>query len=336
MRLLITLMFAMILWSCKDHKKAPDVSAIKVDLETRRFEKELFSLDTNHLAPQLEQLIAKYPSFGENFITTILSTDPRWSTDSADAYIGGFISSYRSVYDTAEKVFSDISVYKNEIADGLRFVHYYFPQYKTPHNIITYIGPLNGFGDILSEDAFIIGLHCHLGKNYSGYHTSWVQDTYPEYMTTRFEPSYISVNCMKNIVTDIYPEKSEDKSLIVQMIEKGKRLYMLNKLLPVKEEYKLIGYTEKQLKDCYANEAGIWNMFVQNNFLQTVDNNVIKNYVNEGPKTQELGDDSPGNIGSFEGWQIVRKYVEKNPSISLPKLMETDAEIIFQEARYKP
>lgn len=336
MRLLLCFLITVAIISCNSKDKIPDVSNIKISLTTHRFEQGLFTLDTNNLAPQLDKLIAQYPSFGENFLSTILNTDPKWPADTTVNYVRSFISSYRPVYDTAEKVFSDFTPYEKEIKKGLQFLYYYFPKYKAPTKIITYIGPLDGYGDILDEDALIIGLHQHLGKNYSAYKTTWVQETYPDYISNRFEPDYIAINCMKNIVTDIYPEKLEDKTLVIQMVEKGKRLYMLSKLLPNTAENKLIGYTEKQLKECYGHEAAIWNLFVQNNFLQTVDFNVIKNYIGESPKTAELGEASPGNIGSFAGWQIVKKYVSKNPSISLKDLMETDAEKIFNEAKYKP
>jgi hypothetical protein len=336
MRLLISLLIVTAFISCKNNSNIPDVSDIKVNLTVHRFEQGLFSLDTNNLAPQLDQLIAKYPSFGENFLSTILNVDPKWTPDTTVNYVKSFISSYRPVYDSSQNVFKDFTPYENEIKKGLQFLHFYFPKYNAPHNIITYIGPLDGYGDILDEDAFIIGLHQHLGKNYSAYKTVWVQETYPEYMTNRFEPDYIAINCMKNIVTDIYPEKLEDKSLVIQMIEKGKRLYMLSKLMPYTSEYKLIGYTEKQLKDCYAHEAAIWNLFTQNNYLQTIDYNITKNYIGEGPKTQELGDASPGNIGSFAGWQIVKKYMSKHSKLTLQQLMETDAEKLFADAKYKP
>ena len=86
----------------------------------------------------------------------------------------------------------------------------------------------------------------------------------------------------------------------------------------------------------YAHEKAVWDLFVQNNFLQTIDNNIIKNYIGDGPKTQELGATSPGNIGSFAGWQIVKKYMSKNPKTSVKELMALDAESIFQGAKYKP
>ena len=94
--------------------------------------------------------------------------------------------------------------------------------------------------------------------------------------------------------------------------------------------------TKEQLKEAYTREKYIWDLFVQNSLLQSIDENLIKNYIGESPKTQELGDALPGNIGSFTGWQIVKKFMGKNPECSLQKLMEADAEQIFQQAKYKP
>ena len=337
MRLLFGLLItSSLIFSCNSSDKTPDVANIKLELTTQRFEQDLFALDTVNFQPHLEQLIAKYPSFGENFLSTILGTDPKWSADTVANYVNGFINAYRNVYDSSNFIFKNFSSYQNQIKKGLQFVKYYFPNYKLPQKLITYIGPIDGFGDIVSDDALIIGLQLHLGKNYSLYKSELVQQTYPDYLSRRFEPGYIAVNCLNNIVLDLYPEKLEDKTLVQQMVEKGKRLYVLSKVLPHEDEEKLIGYTITQLKDCYNHEKNIWDLFVQNNLLQTIDNNVIKNYIGESPKTQELGDASPGNIGAFAGWQIVKKYMKKNPATNLQKLMAMDADTIFQEAKYKP
>ena len=337
MRIVFVFLFASVVFlSCDNGDKIPDVSNIRIEIKTMRFEQGFFSLDTTNFTANLDKLLVTYPSFGENFLATVLNADPHWSADSVADYAQGFITAYKPVYDTAQIVFKDFDPYEKEIKQGLQFVKYYFPDYKIPGKIITYIGPLDGYGDILSDDAIIVGLHHHLGKKYSLYNSQIVQETYPEYISRRFEPDYIAVNCMKNFVLDIYPEKMDDKPLVQQMVEKGKRLFVLSKLLPHTEEYKLIGYTKEQLKAVYEHEAAVWDLFVQNNFLQTIDNNIIKNYIGEGPKTQELGEASPGNIGSFAGWQIVKKYMQKNEKLSLQELMLTDAEIIFQSAKYKP
>lgn len=327
---------ACLFFSCNNGDKAPDVSNIKVEVSTMRFEQALFTLDTAHFTANLDVLLSKYPSFGENFLATILNADPKWSGDSTAGYVHGFITAYKKVYDTAQIVFKDFTPYEKAIKQGLQYVKYYFPNYKDRKKIITYIGPIDGYGDILTDDAIIVGLQHHLGKNFSLYRSEFVQTTYPQYISNRFEPAYIDVNCMKNIINDLYPEKKEDDPLVQQMVEKGKRLFVLSKLLPKTEEFKLIGYTKEQLTGVYEHERAVWDLFVQNNFLQTIDNNIIKNYIGEGPKTQELGEASPGNIGSFAGWQIVKKFMAKNPKLSLPELMATSAETIFQQAKYKP
>jgi hypothetical protein len=323
------------LFSCSSNK-FPDVSNIQVNLTTQRFEKDIFDTTTSNLFTYLKQINTNSPSFVEDYLTKILTVDPTWPADTAAAYVNGFIRAYRPVYDSAEKIFNNFTPYEKEIKKGLQFVKYYFPEYNLPKKLITYIGPADGYGDILSENALIIGLQHHLGKNNELYKTTLVQETYPEYISRRFEPGYIAINCMKNIVNDLYPEKQDDKPLVNQMIEKGKRLYLLSRFLPETDEYKLVGYTKDQLKDSYDHEAVIWDLFIKNSLLQVTDKNTIKNYVDESPKTQELGEGAPGNIGSFAGWQIVKKYMHKKPATTLQELMNVDTEIIFQAAKYKP
>jgi hypothetical protein len=321
---------------CRNSDNTPDVEDVKIAMVTQRFEKDFFTLDTTQLLPNLDKLIARYPSFGENFLTTILNTDPKWPADTTASYIQSFMSAYRNVYDSSQKLFADFSPYEKQVKKSLQYLQYYFPKYPAPKKIITYIGPLDGYGDILDTDAFIVGLHHHLGSDFSMYKTEMVRTIYPDYISARFTPDYIAINCMKNVVQDMYPEKIEDKTLVIQMVEKGKRLYLLQKLVPFAKDHQLIGYTEKQWNESVQREAVIWDLFVQNNFLQSIDNNIIKNYIGESPKTTELGEASPGNIGSFCGWQVVKKYMNSFPETSLSGLMGTDPEIIFQKAKYKP
>jgi len=323
------------LLSCSNNK-SPDVSSIKINLTSERFEKDFFDTTTYSLLTYLKQLNTNTPSFVNNYLTQILNVDPTWPADTASAYVNSFINAYRPVYDSVEKIFNDFTPYEKEIKKGLQFVNHYFPQYKAPHKIITYIGPIDGYGDILDQDALVVGLQHHLGRNSQFYKSEMVQQTYPPYISQRFEPDYIPVNCLKNIVNDLYPEKQDDKPLVNQMIEKGKRLYLLSMFLPTTEEYKLIGYTQDQLKDSYAHEAVIWDLFIKSSLLQITDKNIIKNYIDESPKTQELGEGAPGNIGSFAGWQIIKKFMQKKPEVTLPELMNLDTDIIFQEAKYKP
>ena len=77
----------------------------------------------------------------------------------------------------------------------------------------------------------------------------------------------------------------------------------------------------------------IWDFFLNNDLLNNSEQNIIKNYIGESPKTQELGEDSPGNIGTFTGLQIVKKYMEKFPETTLTELMKTDAREIYKQVK---
>jgi uncharacterized protein YjaZ len=80
----------------------------------------------------------------------------------------------------------------------------------------------------------------------------------------------------------------------------------------------------------------IWNFFVKNDLLYSIDPTVNQQYIRDGPKTPELGEASPGYIGLFTGWRIVEAYMEKNDGLNMEKLMQTSANTILQGSGYKP
>lgn len=340
----LVLLLMVCLFACKD-KEGPDVSEIKVELTTERFERDFFAADTNNLSASLDRIYQKYPGFFIDFSQNILGLPPiKDSGTQVLTAIKQFLRDYRPIYDSVNKTFNDISDYEEEITDGLRHVKHYFPTYETPKKLITFIGPMDAFfqgslgdyGDAITSDGLAVGLQLHLGADFSIYTNEIGAALYPSYVSRKFTPEYIPVNCMKNIIDDIFPEQRTDGTLIEQMVEKGKRMYILDRLMPETADTLKTGYTDLQLKGCYTNEGLIWNYFVKNGLVYNNDPSLIKNYVGESPNTPEFGEDAPGNIGVFVGWQIVNKYMSENTSGSLTDLMQTDAKKIFENSRYRP
>jgi hypothetical protein len=90
------------------------------------------------------------------------------------------------------------------------------------------------------------------------------------------------------------------------------------------------------LKGCYDNEGKIWSFFLTNSMLMSNDPSLVKNYMGDAPNTQELGPVSPGYIGLFVGWQIVKKYMSQHKEMKLPELLNVPAMKLFEESKYKP
>ena len=332
-----------LLFSCTSHK-GPDVSGINVTLTTERFEKDFFALDTSNLSRSLDGLYRKYPGFFGDF-SHILGLPPeKDSSEKAMLLIKQFIHDYRPVYDSVMKTFPDLKDQEMEIINGLKHVKYYFPGYKLPSKLISFVGPMDAFfqastgsyGDAIVTGGLATGLQLHLGSEFSMYHSEMGVELYPTYLSRKFAPEYISVNAIKNIVDDIFPDKSGDKTLIEQMVEKGKRIYLTDRLLPETGDTLKIGYTAKQLKGCYDNEGLIWNYFARNSLVYDNDPSIIKNYIGDSPNTPEFGEGAPGYIGLFIGWQIVKKYMDKHNSVALTEMMNTEPKKIFEESGYRP
>ncbi|MFM6968919.1 MAG: hypothetical protein ACKOWZ_00840 [Sediminibacterium sp.] len=323
---------AVLLLGCQSFQKTPDVSAIDVPLTTIRFEQAFFAIDTLQLDPSLQKLAGQEHFFTQDFLYNILATTPQ----TAAKDVPQFMRAYQSMYKQVSTQFASLKTEEAAIKEGLQYVKYYFPDYKLPTKLITFIGPINSFGNIITIDALAVGLQMYLGKNDPIYLTEEGQNLYPVYVSRRFERAYMATNCMKNIIDDLYPLQDAGAPLCEQMVEAGKRLYFLKKVLPHEADSIVTGYTAAQLEGCYKSEKDIWSFFVQNNLLYEKDPSLIGDYMHDGPNTAVFGDSSPGFIGQFVGYRIVEAFLEKNKETSLDKLLKIPAKIIFEQAKYKP
>ncbi|MDR3716297.1 MAG: hypothetical protein P4L51_26125 [Puia sp.] len=325
------------LLGCGHSRNSPDVSGIPVEVHIERFDTAFFSLDSNQVLPGLIRLGNEYPWFINDFLANILGAGPLNDTNRAAPIVARqFLVSYLPVRDSIEEKYRRVDWLEKALKTGLQHVKYYFPDYALPKRFVTYIGPFDAPGVAITQGGLAIGLQLYAGQHLSFYNTQQGQDMYPLYISRRFEPAFINTTCMAAIAEDIYPDKSQGRPLIEQMIEKGKYWWLAGLLLPDAPDSLLTGFTQKQLDWCHANEGSIWSALLQNTDLFTVDPDLIKNYIGDAPNTQGMPDPSPGNIGQWVGWQIVKKYMAKNAGLTPVQLLSVPARKIFEEARYKP
>jgi len=332
-KLVVIILALAALCSCGNNN-APDVSGIKVDVAIARFDRDFFSADTSHIVQGLDAVQKKYPYFFADFIQNIVIAGTIDTLHTLPVLVNTYISHSRPLYDSVQKKFNRLDDIQNELEKAFRFVKYYYPAYKLPKPV-AYSGLIGDPSVALTKDAMAIGLQMYLGKNFSAYNTPEAIDKFPQYISRRFEPAYIPVNCIQNIALDIYPEKPQGQALIEQIIEKGKQWYMTDKFLPAAPDSLKTGFTQSQLNWCKNNEGLVWNYIIQNNDIYTTEPAIIQTFIGEAPKTDGMPDASPGNIGQWIGWQIVKKFADKT-GLGLPQIMQTEAKKIFEEAKYKP
>lgn len=329
--------------SCKDKKNSPDVSDIKVDLSVKRFDQDFFSIDTNNMEKGLATLQTKYPGFLPIFLNNITGVE---NIEGVKAYY----RLYKPIFDSSQKIYKNIEPIKEQVEKAFRYVKYYFPAYKTPSTLVPIIGPMNSRDDLarmasgeytpdfIGPDMLGISVQFYLGKNFSLYNDEYfVNNVAPLYRSRRFSKEYITADVMKLITDDIFPDNSSRMPLLEQMIEKGKQWWLLDKFLPGMPDSVKTGYTQQQLDWCRENEGFIWTTITKQENLESNDPGTIQTYIGEAPFTQGFSQEvSPGNIGPWFGWQILKKFEQANQSMKPEEIMKTPARKILEQAKYKP
>ncbi|MGL5111068.1 MAG: gliding motility lipoprotein GldB, partial [Flavobacterium sp.] len=128
------------------------------------------------------------------------------------------------------------------------------------------------------------------------------------------------------------------RDFLSQMIFAGKELYVKELLLPNYTDASRIGYTDEQDKWCTENEGYIWRYFIEKEMLYSVDSKLAPRFIQPAPFSKfylEIDNDSPGQVGAWIGWQIVRSYMKNNP-IPVTELLSKNAKEVFEKSKYKP
>jgi len=318
--------------SCYNNPLDIDVSAVELNLEVKSFEKDLFLKAGNLSNDEIEKLAINYQPFFDDFTNEIINI--------GDTRRGGFnflINAFRTdpeirdVYADVQKQFSDFSPYQKELTDAFKHYKHYFPKEEMP-TIITYISGFN-YAIATGKNYLGIGLDMFLGKDYKPY----IQLQLPEYKREIMTKDYLVSSVLLGWISTEYEMQETQPNLLSEMIHQGKIIYLLDALIPKEKASKKVSYTEEQYNWCKQNTKQIWFYLMDNKLLFTKETSQIIKFMGEAPFTQGFPEGSPGRIGHWMGWEIIKAYMETNPEVSLTQLMqETDAQLILNKSNYKP
>jgi hypothetical protein len=330
------ILMVLLLSGCGTKVKVPDVSHIPIHVTIERFDKQLFRIDTNNVPGGIKLLDSTYPDFMPVYIKEIMNFGPLADTNLLlEPQVRQFLTNkdFRGLQDSVEAHFADIKPLEKDLTQAFRLTKYYLPAFHAPR-VISFISAIGNYAAFTVDSILAIGLDMHMGADFPIYR---MLPDYPDYVIRKFTPENITTNAMKVLQQNYYPLRDENVKLIERFIDLGKQQYFLEKVLPEVPENIRLGYTKEQLKYCNENEQMIWQHFVQNKLLYSSDWQDVVRYTAEGPSTQGLPGEVPGQIGAFTGYRIVKKFMEKHPDVTLEKLLGTkDVMQIFNEAKYRP
>ncbi|MDG1476007.1 MAG: hypothetical protein P8Q14_02570 [Vicingaceae bacterium] len=332
LKTLITLVLITTILSCGNNPLDIDVSKVDVKLSVKRFDQDLFQYKNGITPENVGELNTKYGLFLQDFTQSVINIgsikhediNKRLNAFTNDTYINEVKTDVANVY-------TDFSVYENELNEAFKHYKHYFPKKNIPE-IITYV---SGFNYAITTDkAYLgIGLDMFLGSDYKAY----AQLGLPKYKTAFMSKKGLVAGALLGWVATEFELKEKNADLLTEIIHQGKTLYLMDALMPKAPNTIKINYNETQLNWCRANAEPVWFYFIDNKLLYTKDTKEIIKYMGEAPFIQGFPEGSPGRIGHWVGWQIVKAYMKKNPNITIEQLMNNNnAQEILNKSKYKP
>jgi gliding motility-associated lipoprotein GldB len=305
----------------------PDISEIDIDLEYITLEDEFLQIDS---LEELQAFLNKHPVIAEYFLKRNEFPDEA-------TFQQQLLSKIQNPHiDTlameVERVFGLGTDLQQEFEDAFRHLTYYYPDVKIPK--IKTIATGFDHDMYVSDSLVIVGLDYYLGEG-AKYRPLNVYD----YMLRRYNPEYVvpSVMLIYGISPRFNATDVSDKTMLADMISYGKAFYFAKHMMPCTPDSVMIWYTSEEIQGSEDHSDIIWAHFIENEILFESSHEMKRKYIEERPKTYELGNAAPGRIGTWLGWQIVRAYMDRYPEVSLQELMENpDAREIFKKSKYRP
>jgi len=329
---LITLVLLTTLLSCENNPLDIDVKDVKIDLELKRFDQDLFQYNKGISPENVTELSNKYGLFFQDFTESVINVgsiknptiNHRLNAFTTDTYIN-------EVKIDVANVYSDFSGFETALTEAFKHYKYYFPQKNIP-KVITYVSGFN-YAITTDKDYLGIGLDMFLGKDYKAY----TQLGLPKYKTAFMSKEGLVAGAMLGWVATEFELKEKNADLLTEMIHQGKTLYLMDALMPKASNTVKINYNKTQLEWCTTNVEPVWFYFIDNKLLYTKNTKEIIKYMGEAPFTQGFPEGSPGRVGHWIGWQIVKAYMKKNPTITIQQLMDNnDSQEILNKSKFKP
>lgn len=315
----VTFLFLIIIAivSCKkDNQLENEIANINTDINVERFDRYVADASKNDFS----KLKQAYP-----FMFSERDNDSTWIEIKNDTLQLQLLAE-------VNKVFGDFKETELEIESLFNHIKHYYPEFNPPRVITTtnYVRYRNR--TIITDTIAVFGLDSYLGSNHEFY------INIPKYITANLRKEQIVVD-----LADEYAKKyiyqKQNKTLLDEMVYFGKRLYFKDVIIPFKTEAERMGYTQEQLDWAIVNESLIWEYFVDRELLFSTDSKLPGRFINPAPFSkfylEDIDTDSPGRLGQYIGWQIVRAYMKQN-DVTLREMLITSTEDIFNNSKFKP
>lgn len=285
---------------------------------------ERFDRDVREMS--IERLSDKYGSFVELYAYGVLNMR---STAGIAVFLAD--SSVCRLYDDVESQYDDVSDIEKELSDAFSIYQYYFPDSIMPRIYMH----VSGFNQciVMTDSAVSFSADDYLGSDYP-----WYNGVMYNYELPLLVRGRVALDIVLGHLTATFPATDMvEQNLLDAMVEQGRLRYLLSVCFPDKSDADILGYTDEQFSWAKRYGGNVWTSLIENRSLFSSDWRLLTNYMQPAPFTTGLSADSPGQMGVYLGYNLVKAFAENNPSLSLSDIVyETSSQKILSMSGYNP
>ena len=293
-----------------------DISKIPLDIEFDRFDLKFSSVSKK----KFKNLKKKY-----NYLFPSQFSDSLWIKRKNDTI-------QIMLQSEVNKVFPDLSKLEKEVELIYKHIIYHFPKIKVP-KFLTLTNNVDYQNKIIFTDTLVlISLDTFLGSK------NKIYDGIPDFIRKDMDKSRVGSILVDKIAGSLI-KFPNTRFFLDRIIYKGKILLLKDFVVPFSSDEIKIGFSEEEIKWANQNEEYIWKYFIENELLYKTNDDLIDRFISPAPFSKfylEIDNESPGMIGQWIGWQILRSYRKKNPTVMISDILDLSSEELFKNANYKP
>ncbi len=218
-----------------------------------------------------------------------------------------FIGDIRSRFVQLDSVRGVLAKLENSLVNNL-------PDIDFP-GLYSVVSPFNQ-SVIIADSLMFVGLNHYLGQDYPGY------GYFEPYQRIVKTPRHLPYDIAEAVIANSMPyEPTADAAVLNRLLYEGALLYAVMAVVPDAELGEALGYSPLQLQWAEDNESAAWNALISQKMLYSTSPSDADRLVNPSPVTSILHHESPGRLGRYIGYQIVKSYADKHPDAALSDLL---------------
>ena len=302
---------------CSNSKKIdPEIEKIPLEIKFDRFDLKFASIEKK----EFQNFKKKY-----NYLFPSQFSDSVWLKRKNDTI-------QIMLQNEVNKIFPTLTNIEKEAENIFKHLVYNFPSIKVP-KFLTLINNVDYQNKVIFSDTIVlISLDTFLGSK------NTIYNGIPGYIKSDMDKNRFGSILVDKIASSIIKSPSS-RFFLDRIIYKGKILLLKDFVIPLSSDEIKIGYSNEQINWAKQNEEYIWKYFIENELLFKTDDDLIDRFITPAPFSKfylEIDNESPGKIGQWIGWQILRSFRKKNPTLKISEILKLSYEEIFKEANYKP